>query len=172
MPTQFLPTGSPAPTFKLTTIGSKRLFSLAELRGQWVMLLFADYSTATAARQTVEVVRRRFPDHTEIAIAIIIDLQMIPRLLHGAAERFIEGAYRDASKEIPDGFDPADHLIMLPDWSHKIAAGYGIGNVSQFPAVVLIDPEGKIAAGYQVPDSGIVTVGLLRQKLEEGADPS
>lgn len=134
------------------------------------MLLFADYSTATVARQTLEAVRRQFPDHNQLAIAIVIDLLMVPRFLHGAAERFIEGAYRDAAKEIPEGYDPADHLIMLPDWSHKIATGYGIDNVGQYPAVVLIDPQGQIAAAFQVPDAARATVGLLREKLGDEAD--
>lgn len=170
MANQFLPIGTPAPTFRLTTIGSKRLFSLSELRGQWVMLLFADYSTATAARQTLEAVRRSYPDHNQLAVAIVIDLLMVPRFLHGAAERFIEGAYRDAAKQIPDGYDPADHLIMLPDWSHKIANGYGIGNVGQYPAVVLIDPQGQIAAVFQVPDAARASVSLLREKLDDTTD--
>lgn len=129
------------------------------------MLLFADYSTAQLARQTVEAVRRKYPDHRELTIAIIIDLLMVPRFLHGAAERIIESAYRDAATQIPEGFDPADHLLLLPDWSHKLAGGYGIGNVGKFPAIVLVDPDGRVAATLQVPDTPRMAVALLDEKL-------
>ncbi len=144
--------GAPAPRFTLDALGSGRTFKLAALRGRNVLLLFVDRHTARAARDLVEIVRRRYPDHEWLTIAMVIDLNHVPKMLRGAAQHFIESSYTEAAALIPAPYDPADHLIMLPDWTGQLFQGYHIANASQSIAAVLVDTDGHVAEIYQGPD--------------------
>lgn len=122
------------------------MFKLAGLRGRKVLLLFVDRHTAPAARDLVEQLRRRQPDHEALTVALVIDLHSVPKMLRGTAERFIESTYHEGAALIPAPYDPADHLILLPDWTGQLFDGYHIDRNSPGMAAVFIDEEGKIAA--------------------------
>lgn len=107
-------------------------------------------------------VRRSIPDAEQLPIALIVDLRVVPRLLRGTAERFMEGAYKEAASEVPDGYDPADHLILLPDWTGAVFRAYGVGDVSRYPYLILVSPEGRIAAAFQGADSASAAVASAR----------
>lgn len=147
-----LPVGAPAPRFTLNALGSGRTFKLAALRGRIVLLLFVDHHTAYAARDLVERLRRAQPDHEKLTIAVVLDLHSVPKLLRSTAERFIEGTYTKAAALIPPPYDPADHLIMLPDWTGKLFEGYHIGDVSREIAAVIIDEAGVVTTVFQASD--------------------
>jgi hypothetical protein len=59
------------------------------------------------------------------------------------AEGIMESSYREVAAAIPKGYDPADHLILLPDWSGDVVRAYGVGSVSREIALVLIGPDGR-----------------------------
>lgn len=107
-------------------------------------------------------VRRSIPDAEQLPLALIVDLRVVPRLLRGTAERFMEGAYKEAASEVPDGYDPADHLILLPDWTGAVFGAYGVGDVSRFPHLVLVSPEGRIVASVQGADSVSAVLAAVR----------
>lgn len=161
MTTAPLPIGSPAPRFTLTTIGSGRTFKLGDLRGRQVLLLFVDRHTAHDARDLVEQLRRRQPNHEALTIALIIDLHAVPKMLRGAAARFIESTYHEGAAQIPAPYDPADHLILLPDWTGQLFGGYHIANRDHQLAAVMIDEAGKVAAVIQEADTARRVQALL-----------
>lgn len=144
--------GRPAPHFVLKAIASGRIFNLAGHAGRPVLLLFVDHHTARATREVVISLRQRYPDFDQLPVALVVDLRIIPAPLRGTAERFMESAYRQAATEVPGGFDPADHLILLPDWNGDVVGAYGIGNVSRHMQLVLIGPDGIVRATYHGPE--------------------
>lgn len=163
--TQPLAPGQPAPAFSLKAIASGRVFRPADHLGRALLLVFVDHNTGRAAQAIVETLRRRYPDHRQLAIALVVDARVVPRLLRGVAEGIMESSYREAAAAVPAGFDAADHLILLPDWSGDVVRAYRIGNVSREIALVLIGPDGIVQAGYHGPDPASRALGLAQSVL-------
>lgn len=160
--TQPLAPGHPAPAFSLTAVGSGRAFRPADHAGRPLLLLFVDHHTGRASQSIVETVRRRYPDHQQLTIAVVVDAHIVPRLLRGVAEGIMEGAYREVSAAMPDGYDAADHLILLPDWSGDVVRAYGVGSVSREIALVLIGPEGQVQAHYHGPNPAARALAMVQ----------
>lgn len=152
----------PAPLFTLPTVATGRTFDLAAYRGRPVILMFVDQTTARATRDVVIALRQRIPSHDLLPIAIVVDLSVIPKLLRGIAEGFMERAYQEEAAGVPSGFDPADHLMLLPDWSGEVAALYGVGDAGKQIAIVAVDPAGVVHGTYQGPNAAEEGLGFLR----------
>jgi hypothetical protein len=138
-----------APRFELRAIASGRTFRLQDYQGKPVVLLFVDYNTGRSTREVVKSLRRIYPEFNKVPIALIVDLRIVPKLLRGTATRVMESAYKQAATEIPANEDPADHLILLPDWTGVIFKAYQIEDVSRDMHLVLVDINGRIATVYQ-----------------------
>jgi peroxiredoxin len=149
---QPLAPGQPAPAFNLKAIGSGRIFRPADYRDRPVLLIFADHNTGRSAQAVVERVRRRFPRFEQLAIALVIDARIVPRLLRGMAEGQMEKEYRQAAAAIPSGYDPADHLILLPDWNGEITRAYGAADLGRHIHLFLIGLDGVVKGEYHGPD--------------------
>lgn len=141
--------GKMAPGFTGTAVSSNRSFSLQAWRGQPVLLLFAGYRTAAETQEVARTIRRKYPQHTAVLLAIIIDLQSVPRLMRGVAQAAMATAVGDATRQIPDGYDPADQLIILPDWTGDICKAYAVADAGRQMALVLVDATGQVHATYQ-----------------------
>jgi peroxiredoxin len=165
--TQPLAPGQPAPTFSLTAVGSGRVFQPADHLGRPLLLLFVDHNTGRASQPIVETLRRRYADHRQLAIAVVVDVRIVPRLLRGMAEGMMESSYREVAAALPDGYDAADHLILLPDWSGDVVRAYGVGNVSREIALVFIGPDGQVRAGYHGPNPAAQALEMARALLDD-----
>lgn len=150
--TQPLTPGQPAPPFSLKTVATGRIFKPADYRGRAVLLIFADHNTGRSAQSVVERLRRRYPQFERLAIALVIDTRIVPRLLRGMAEGRMEKEYREAAAAIPQGYDPADHLILLPDWNGEVTRAYGAADLGRHLHLFLIGPDGLIKADYHGSD--------------------
>ena len=164
-PTISLMEGSVAPTFTLEAVGSGRVFQLSAYRGRHVLLIFVSGFAARNTRDLVIGVRRHFPDFDPLPLAIIINLAAVPGLLRGAVKNFMESAYRDAAGEIPPGYAPDEHLILLPDWSGKITSAYSFNDSGNEVHLVSISPEGQILADFHGPGAVNNTIALLQKVL-------
>ena len=60
----------------------------------------------------------------------------------------MQNAYEDACKQIPEGQEPSDHIIILPDWSGKVFKAYKVPNTSRHPALALINEQQIIQGTY------------------------
>jgi hypothetical protein len=162
---QPLSTGQPAPAFSLKAVASGRVFRPADHAGRPLLLIFVDHNTGRASQPIVETLRRRYADHRQLTIAIVVDARIVPRLLRGVAEGVMESSYREVAAAIPAGYDAADHLILLPDWSGDVVRAYGIGSVSREIALVLIGPDGVVRANYHGPNPAARALELARAVL-------
>lgn len=131
------------------------------MRGRLVVLLFVDRHTANAAHVMVEKLRREQPDHELLTIALVIDLKNVPKFLRGPAGQIIAGTYHEGAALIPPAYDPADHLILLPDWTGRLFEGYHIGDVDRYIAAVIVDKLGIVVATIQAPDTDKLIIDYL-----------
>ncbi len=152
----------PAPQFLLPTVATGRTFDLAAYRGRPVILLFVDQYTARATRDVVIPLRFRIPSHELLPIAIVVDLSVIPKMLRGLAESFMERAYHEEAADVPPGFDPADHMMLLPDWDGEVSKLYGVGDTSKQIYIVGVDSEGIVHGAYQGPDPAEQALSFLK----------
>lgn len=166
-----LPSGTPAPGFALTAVATRRDFRLADFRGRAILLIFAEATGASASRDIVIALRRRYPDFAALAIAVVVDLRIVPGLLKGVAEGIMEAAYKQAAVEVPAGYDAADHLILLQDWNGAVTKAYGADGVGKQLTLVLIDAEGRVRGHYRgdLPVEGSLA---LVSSLMPGSGPA
>lgn len=138
-----------APDFELIAVGSGRRFRLLDYRGRVVLLIFADPTTARHSREIVVALRGRYPSSKSVMAAVVVDLRVVPGLLRSVAEGFMETAYRQAATEVPEGHDPADHLVLLKDWKGQASEAYKASGHSRQLLLQLIDAEGFLRDSYQ-----------------------
>ncbi|MEM7333239.1 MAG: hypothetical protein AAF490_14210 [Chloroflexota bacterium] len=116
------------------------------------LLVFVGYQTATKIEGVVSNIRRIIPNPESLLIINVVGLKNVPRLMKGTAKKIIQASYDQAAKQIPEGHDPATQLILLTDWKGKIMKAYGVGDVSEHLALIMIDENGRISHRYQGPE--------------------
>lgn len=164
--TSFLPPGTAAPGFDLTAVATQRRISPTAVQPTPLLLIFLEPNTATQVPNIVKTIRKRYIDHTELAVASIVDLHIVPRLLRGAVEGFMRSAFDQARREIPAGLDPADHLVILPDWRGDVTRAYRVPPTGREVALVLLDGHGRVHATYQGDAAGATAVTLVANLLQ------
>ncbi len=109
-------------------------------------------------------VRQRFLDPEEVFVASVIDLSMVPTLYWMTVGLVLGGAYEQAAGELPPGVDPADYLVILPDWGGRVGRNYGVRNTGRAAAIVVVDEASDIDVSYQ----GERPVEAVLEALENG----
>ena len=156
--------GDRAPDFDLLAAGSGRRVRLRDLAGRKAVLVFHLQGTAPTARAMNRAVRQRFPDPEEVFIASVIDLSVVPPLYWMTVGLVLGSAYEQAARGLPAGVDPADYLVILPDWNGRVSRDYGVRNTGRAAAIVIVDEDSDIAVSYQ----GERPVEAVLEALENG----
>ncbi len=159
-----LDNGAPAPGFDLLAAGSGRRVRLLELAGRKAVLVFHLQGTAPTAREINRAVRERFPDPEEVFIASVIDLSIIPPVYWMTVGLILGSAYEQAARELPPAVDPADYLVILPDWGGRVSRDYGVRNTGRAAAIVIVDEGSNVTLSYQ----GERPVEAVLEVLEDG----
>ena len=149
MPSDFYPPGTRAPNFEITAVYTKRKFVFRECLGTPVLLVFFTESTQKQIREASDAVREKYPDPAQLIIANIADLRFVPSLTRRMAEGIMNNAVKAEIKEIPKQYDPAEYILLLPDWSARVAKGYQVEDVDKNVALIMIDADGIIQGSYQ-----------------------
>lgn len=156
--------GAQVPEFQLKAVASGREVSRAACAGKPLLLLFHDRAGIAAARAVHAQVRARYRAD-EVLAASVVHLRAVPRPLRSLAEQMMAAAYYDAAREMQPGLDPADYVIILPDWSGAVYRAFGIADGGKRPQSVLLDGGWRIQA--QAHGQAIVphTLAALEQLL-------
>lgn len=162
----FYPAGGPAPNFSLTTIKSGRQISPASCQGAVLGLVFHGRETVQAVVEINTAVRPIYPDPKPVVLVSVLDLSIVPRLLHGAVKPMLEQAYDQAAREIPKGYDPADYVFLLPDWNGAVTKAFRVKDTKKSAAVVVINGQGKIVGSYQGPQPGPATLAMVQAAID------
>ena len=155
--------GDRAPDFDLLAAGSGRRVRLRELTGRKVVLVFHLQGTAPTARAMNRAVRERFPEPEEVFIASVIDLSIVPPLYWMTVGIVLNSAYEQAAGELPPDVDPAEYLVILPDWGGRVSRIYGVRNTGRAASIVVVDEGSNLALSYQ----GERPVERVLEALEE-----
>jgi hypothetical protein len=137
---------------------------LDELAGRKVVLVFHLQGTAPTAREINRAVRARFPDPEEVFVASVIDLSIVPPLYWMTVNLVLGSAYEQAARELPPNADPAEYLVILPDWGGRVSREYGIRNTGRAAAIVVVDEGSNMGLSYQ----GERPVEAVLRVLEDG----
>ena len=141
--------GDRAPDFDLLAAGSGRRVRLRELAGRKAVLVFHLQGTAPTARAMNRAVRERFPDPEEVFIASVIDLSIVPPLYWMTVGLVLNSAYEQAAGELPPNVDPAEYLVILPDWGGRVSRDHGVRNTGRAAAIVVVDEDSNVTLAYQ-----------------------
>ena len=158
MGTPALIPGQPAPRFQLQAVVSQRLIDPAQTPAQALVLTFHDQHALDAIRELQTAVRTAYPTAAEVLMASVADVSRVPRPLRRLVKPFMERAYAEAATYVPAGLDPADYVIILPDWSGETTKRYGVGKE---PYLVVIDRDGRVVGDYRGRDLGRAALALL-----------
>jgi phytoene desaturase len=157
-----LPLNSQAPPFTITAVGANRPISLQSCAGRPLVLLFVSQNTTAAIGQLNGEIRCRFPLAAQVTVASVVSLGQVPAFFHGLINLALKRAYKKAAAEVPPDFDPADYVLILPDWDGKVCNAYGVQNVEREAAVVVIDRAGVVQATIQGPDLVEATIETVK----------
>jgi hypothetical protein len=138
-----------APDFDLLAAGSGRRIRLREQTGRKVVLIFHLQGTAPTARAINRAVRERFPDPEGVLIASVIDLSIVPPFYWMTVGIVLGDAYHQATKELPPDVDPAEYLVILPDWGGRVSRDFGVRRTDRAAAIVVVDEDSNITLSYQ-----------------------
>lgn len=137
-----------APTFEIeATTG--RIIGIPHSLPTVLVLLFQDQNTVEVAREVNETIRAEHQEPEDLIVASVVDLSGVPRFMRGMAEKMLQKAYQNAAKRLPDDVDPADYIVLLPDWGGDLFRSFDVGDVSRKALMVIIDDEGNIMARQQ-----------------------
>jgi len=151
------------PGVTLTAAGSGREVFLGS--GQVpLVLVFHGQDTAEAAFQVNKAVRKIHPGADSVVIASVIDLRSFPGMFHGMVKPALERAYFKAAGKVPEGRDPADYVILLPDWDGAVHDAVGVQDSTQQAAVIVAEPGGRIVGrdqGENLGDAALLALDRL-----------
>lgn len=159
---EFLEVNQPAPPFALTAIGSGREVSLQANENRPLVLIFQTQNTAGAAGAVNQAIRSRLPLASQVTVANVVALGSVPALFQPLIGKLLKRAYRQASATLPDGLDPADYVMIAPDWTGQVTKSFAVHGLDKAAAVVVIDRAGKVQGAYQGPQIADATVDTLR----------
>lgn len=149
-----------APHFALKTVRTERVVGIPASLPNVLVLLFQDQNTVAAARNVNQTLRRAYPDGDDLIVASLVNMSGVPRIMRKLADTVLNRAYDEAAKEIPAGYDPADYIVLLPDWDGGVFRQFAVPDVSQQALLIVIDHTGQVVLRKQGGD-------LARAALKE-----
>lgn len=142
-------TGGLAPNFSIIAAGSGRRIGLRKQADRKVVLIFHLQGTAPTARELNRAIRERFPDPGEVFVASVIDLSIVPPVYWMTVGLVLGSAYEQAARELTPDVDPAEYLVILPDWGGRVSRDYGVRNTGRAAAIVVIGEDSEVIGSYQ-----------------------
>jgi all-trans-retinol 13,14-reductase len=153
-----------APAATLTAAGSGREVKLNAI-GRRSVLLFHTAETSEDAERINQAIRvvAEYQACESVTIANVVDLHSVPKLFRSFAEKSMRESYDKASQSIPQGQDPQDYVIILPDWDGKATQGFGLGDTSKVVGLAVLDVQGGVVGTYQGGEPERHTLELLQK---------
>lgn len=156
---------SPVSNLQLPTlkaIGSNREICLNSI-GKPAVLLFHTQETADDAAKVNEALRAvaAYDSPDKLFIANVVDLRSVPKLFRGFAEGAMKDSYKQAASALPQGANPADYVLILPDWDGSVTKSVGLKDTNKTAGVAALDGNGNILGASQNRDLASQAMQLL-----------
>ena len=154
---------SSAPSATLKAIGSGREVTLNAI-GKPAVLLFHTADTAEDAQRINQAVRavQEFQLCESVSIANVVDLHSVPKLFRSFAEKSMRESYNKASDSLPQGENPQDYVIILPDWDGSITKSFNLGDTSKTVGLAVLNVQGSVVGTYQGSESEMKVIEFLK----------
>ena len=146
-----------APNFTLQHIAGRNV-SMSEFQGRTTVLIFSGRDSVEQAQRIGQTIRSRY-DVYALPIVSILDLSGIPRMMQGLATA--SSALQAQGKQLPP--DPAQVIMMCPDWDGSVTKSFGLQAVDQQAVAVLVDGQGYIRGYGAGMQGGDQILGLFGQ---------
>ena len=150
------------PSITLTVAGSGRRLHLDRLDVPAV-LFFLWRDTIHLAEPVNLAVRRRYPLASQLLVANLADLRGVPGLFHGLVLREMERGYHDIAARLPPDLDPADYVLIIPDWKGKATRAVGLPSPLRHPALAVLGRGGLLLGVHQGDNLSDAAIQILEQ---------
>jgi hypothetical protein len=150
------------PPITITAVESKAKLSLNKL-GRPAVLLFLWQETEVLGDLVREAVRQKYPEPAQVLIINLADLRGIPRVMRAMVERELAKGYKRTVRKLPEGANPAHHVIILPDWKGEVAEAVGAGDTHQTPAAAVLNAGAEIVGVHHGEDLVEPVLKMLEQ---------
>lgn len=151
--------GEQAPDFRIEAAVSGRVVSAP--MGRPLVLVFHGPKTADAPKQVGKAVRAEYPSAEDVFVANVVDLESMAGLWSKVADAQIKQTYERMAKKVADG-DPADFVVICPDYENAVAPRFGFEDSNREPGVVVLDEDGGVVGAVRGGDLARQTLELLR----------
>lgn len=156
--TQLEPTAAPA--ISLTAIVSKRKLAFNDVPVPTLLVLVAQ-ETAGLVDPIFAAVREKYPLASQVQIATIVDTHKFPAILKKFAEGLMKSRYNESAKNMEPGKEPAEYLLIVPDWKAAASKALGLTDTSEHLAIAVLAPGGKLIGTDQSADTAAAALALL-----------
>lgn len=137
-----------APDITLKSVVSNRQVNLRK-PGAVLVLVMPTQATTEAVNPLRAALRERYPDPAKVVIASVVDLRQVPRLMRKMGESALSKRYEEVVAGLQPGQDPAQYVVMCPDWNGEVPGKLGLGDLGSELGVAVIAADGTIAGTYR-----------------------
>lgn len=141
-----LAAGSPLPAFATTAAVSGRTIDNASLKGKRAVLVVHSSKSTDAAKEASKAIRTKFGPK-DVASASIVDLRAFGGLWKKVATAQVNQNYEKLAgkaKEANPGDDPADWVVICPDWDGSVCKALGVDDPDNAPQAIVVGADGKV----------------------------
>ena len=143
-----LSAGSPLPPFSIQAAVSGRTVEPSAFKGRRAVLVVHGSKSTDAAKEVSKAVRARHGPK-DVYSASIVDLRAFGGLWKKVAEAQVKQNYEKLAgkvKENQPGEDPADWVVICPDWDGSVGKALGVDAPDETPTAIVVGADGKVKA--------------------------
>jgi hypothetical protein len=118
-----------------------------------LVLICIAQETEKDAAKIEDAVRELYPRAADVLVAHVIDLHKVPSLFRKVAEGVLASEYKKAVEALREGQEPADYVVMLPDWQGEFAPAFNLPDPSAQIGGAVISPDGDVMGTYVGTDA-------------------
>ena len=152
--------GTDCPAFLLEAAVSARPVGPDALRGRRTVLIFHGPRTTDAPKEIGKAVRAAHPLAADVFVANIVDLKSMGGLWTKVATAQLKSTYEKLAAKLTK-VDPAEYVVMCPDWKGTVAPLFGVADPNQAAGVAVLDAQGKVVGATDTGDLAAQTLSWL-----------
>ena len=134
----------PLPPFSASATVTGRTVAPALFAGKKGLLVVHGARNGEVGKDLSKKLRAKHPDFKAVPYASIVDLRAFSGLWRKVAEAQLKQTYEKlATRAKEAGADPADAVIIVPDWEGAIAQALGVESPDKDPMAFVVG-DGKI----------------------------
>lgn len=147
----------------LEAAGSGRTIDAAAWQNRRAVLVLHGPRTTDAPKDIGKAVRAAHPDAAHVFVANVINLQSMGGMWKKVANAQVNQTYQKMGAKLEaKGMEPADYVVLLPDWENAIGPQLGVEDSNQAPAAAVIGADGGllgVATGDDLPGQVLALLG-------------